>query len=189
VTALVPGQLTFLGGPADPPNSLTILDRFSTYNRFFGGQLGGRVFWHLANLELGATGKVALGSTQQQAILTGITTLNMPGGTPTTNPGGILVQPTNSTRFFQSTFGVVPEFGLDLGYWLTPQIRLGMGYQFLYWSRVARPGNEIDTTVNAAQVPRDIRFANGLGDPRPAFGFHSSAYWAQGINWGVLFQY
>jgi hypothetical protein len=189
VTALNPGQLTFLGGPADPPNSLTIFDQFSTYNTFYGGQLGGRVLYHLNSLELGVTGKVALGTTQQLAILNGNTTLNTPGASPTTNPGGILVQPTNLGRYFQNTFGVVPEFGLNLGYWLTPQIRIGMGYQFLYWNRVARPGNVIDTNVNAAQVARDPRFGNGLGDPVPGFGFHSSAFWAQGINWGVLFQY
>jgi hypothetical protein len=189
VTALVPGQLTFLGGPADPPNSLTGLDRFHNYNHFFGGQVGGRVRWHSNSLELGITGKVALGSTQQLAILDSSTTLNTPGSTPTSNPGGVLVQPTNTGRFFHSTFGVVPEFGLDLGYWLTPQIRVGLGYQFLYWNRVARPGNEIDTTVNAAQVPRDPRFGNGLGDARPAFQFHPSSFWAQGLTWGVLFQY
>jgi hypothetical protein len=70
-----------------------------------------------------------------------------------------------------------------------PQVRISVGYEFLYWSSVARPGNDIDSNINAAQVPRDPRFGNGLGDPRPAFQFHQSDFWAQGVNFGVLVQY
>jgi hypothetical protein len=189
VMALVPGVLFFLGGPADPPNSLTVLDQFRNYNHFYGGQIGGRAHWRGDGLDVGLTAKLALGTTQQLAILNGTTTLNTPGAEPTPNPGGILVQPSNTGRASQSSFGAVPEFALDVGYWITPQIRVALGYQFLYWSRVARPGNEIDTTVNPAQVPQDPRFGNGLGDARPAFQFHQSDFWAQGLNFQVLFQY
>ena len=189
VTGLVPGQVIFLNGPADPPSSLTAIDHFRNYNHFYGGQLGGKVHWQTSSLDVGITGKVAIGTTQQLAILDGSTSLNTPGAGSTANPGGVLVQPTNIGRFFQSRFGVVPEFALDLGYWLTPQIRLALGYQFLYWNGVSRPGNEIDTTVNPSQVPRDPRFSNGLGDARPTYQFHQSDFWAQGFNFGVLFQY
>jgi hypothetical protein len=189
VTALVPGQLFFLGAPADPPNSLTIIDHFHTYNHFYGAQLGGRVRWHANGLEVGITGKLALGVTQQLAITDGSTTLNNPDTGATPNIGGVLVQPSNTGRFFRSTFDCVPEFALAVGYWLTPQVRFGLGYQFLYWGRVARPGDEIDTAVNPAQVPRDPRFGNGLGDARPAFAFRQSDFWAQGFSFGVLFAY
>jgi hypothetical protein len=189
VAALVPGVLTFLAGPADPPNSLTILDRFHTYNRFYGGQVGGRAAWHGDWIDLGVTGKLALGSTQRLALIDGFTNLNTPGMSPTTNVGGILVQPSNSGRFFQSSFGVIPEFGLDAGCWLTSQLRVSLGYEFLYWSRVARPGNQIDTNVNPAQVPRDPNFGNGLGDARPAFQFRQNTFWAQGFHLGLGFQY
>src|SRR5262249_22624318 len=174
--------LTFLGGPADPPSSLTVFDRFHTYNHFYGGQVGCRAQWHGDGIDVGVTGKLAFGATQWLALIDGFTNLNTPGMPPTTNVGGILAQPTNSGRFFQSSFGVIPEFGLDVGYWLTPQLRISLGYEFLYWSRVARPGNQIDTTVNPAQVPRDPNFGNGLGDARPAFQFRQSDFWAQGLD-------
>jgi multidrug efflux pump len=54
---------------------------------------------------------------------------------------------------------------------------------------VARPGREIDLNVNPAQVPRDLRFGNGLGAAQPAFQFHQSDFWAQGLHFGVLVQY
>jgi hypothetical protein len=189
VTALAPGLLTFTGGPAVPPSSLTVFDHFRTYTHFYGGQVGGRVQWHFDRFDLGATGKLALGATQRLVLIDGVTSLNTPDTPPTTNVGGILAQPSNSGRFFQSAFGVIPEIGLDAGYWLTPQLRLSFGYEFLYWNRVARPGNQLDPNVNPAQVPRDPNFGNGLGDPRPAFQFHTSAFWAQGFHFGLTYQY
>jgi hypothetical protein len=189
VTALAPGVLTFVGGPADPPNSLTISDRFRNYNHFYGGQVGGWARWQSGSLDAALAGKVALGTTQQLAITDGSTTMNTPGATPTVNAGGILVQPSNTGRYYRTSFGFVPEMAFDLGYWLTPLVRLSVGYHFLYWNRVARPGDEIDTTVNPAQVPRDPRFGNGLGDNRPVFQFHSSDFWAMGLNFSVLVQY
>jgi hypothetical protein len=189
VMALVPGILTFLGGPAGPPSSLTVFDHFHNYNHFYGGQVGGRVYWRPSRFDVGVTGKLALGSTQRLALIDGLTTLNTPGASPVTNPGGILAQPTNSGRFFNQSFGVIPQLDLDVGWWLTPLVRLSVGYEFLYWGSLARPGNQIDTTVNPAQVPRDPNFGNGLGDARPAFQLHTSAFWAQGFHFGVLFQY
>jgi hypothetical protein len=115
--------------------------------------------------------------------------MNTPGAAPVINPGGILAQPTNSGRFFQSSFGVIPQLGFDAGYWVLPWVRVSLGYEALYWNRVARPGSQIDSTVNPAQVPRDPNFGNGLGDPRPAFQFHQSAFWAQGLHAGLLVQF
>jgi hypothetical protein len=108
------------GGPADPPNSLTIQDHFHNYNHFYGGQIGGWVRWYANNLDFGITGKLALGVTQQLAIIDGSTNLNTPGASPTPNASGVLVQPTNTGRFFNSTFGIVPEVAFDLGYRVTP---------------------------------------------------------------------
>jgi hypothetical protein len=189
VSALVPGQLTFLGAPADPPNVLNIFERFHNYNRFYGGQIGGRFHWLANGLDVGITGKLALGATSELARVDSATSLITPGVGAATNPGGVLVQPSNVGFPQQCHFAYVPEIAIDLAYWVTPHIRLEVGYQFLYWSQVARPGDEIDTTVNPAQVPRDPRFGNGLGDPRPAFQFHQSDFWAQGFHFGVLFQY
>ena len=45
-------------------------------------------------------------------------------------------------------FAVLPEFGFDVGYQLTSRWRSFIGYNFLYISDVARPGNQIDGGVN-----------------------------------------
>jgi hypothetical protein len=189
VTALVPGFLTFMGGPADPPNSYADFDSFRTSNRFYGGQFGGRLTWHADRFDVGLLGKLALGSTQELVVISGMSTLITPGSAPTTNPGGLLTQPSNIGRYYHSTFGVIPELGLDLGYWVTRWVRLSFGYSFLYWNQVARPGNQIDRAVSATQVARDPNFGTGTTDFRPLFQFRQSAFWAQGINLGIEFQY
>jgi hypothetical protein len=189
VTPLVPGFLTFLGMAADPPNSLTDFDSLKVYNRFYGGQIGGRLGWRSDCFDVNLLGKLALGSTQELVFVNGFSALNSPGAAAMTNPGGLLTQPSNLGRFYHSTFGVIPELGIELGYRVTPECRLTFGYSFLYWNRVARPGNLIDRTVNPTQVAQDPNFGNSMGDLRPVLQFHQSDFWAQGINFGIEFLY
>jgi hypothetical protein len=189
VVPLVPGFLTFMGMAADPPNSVTNFDSFQVQNRFYGGQFGGRFTWRAGRFDLGLLGKIALGSTQELAFVNGVSGLNSPGNPPMTNPGGLLAQPSNIGRYYHSRFGVIPELGINLGYWVAPQVKLTLGYSLLYWNRVARPGNLIDRTVSASQVAQDPTFGNGQGDLRPLFQFRESDFWAQGINFGIEFQF
>jgi hypothetical protein len=189
VTPLVPGFLTYLGAAADPPNVYSDFDAFKIYNRFYGGQFGGRFDWHRDRFDLGVVGKLALGSSQALVFVNGTSSLVSPGGTPATNPGGLLTQPSNSGRFFRSNFAVVPELEIDLGYRVSPHCRLAFGYNFLFWSRVARPGDQIDRVVSASQVARDPSFGTGGGDLRPVFLLRESSFWAQGLTFGVEFQF
>ncbi len=170
------------------PISQTLRDRFAVQNRFYGAnvgldsnfQLGGR--W-----SLGVKGQVALGTTQQLVTITGSTATNVLGATQVF-PGGLLAQPTNSGRFTRDAFTVVPEAGLNIGYQFTNHLRGTIGYNFLYWSSVARPGDQIDLVVNRnqLQVPRPTT----LVDPaRPAFAFHNSDFWAQGLTLGLEFRW
>ena len=190
VTPLVPGFLTYLGAAADPPNVYSDFDGFKIYNRFYGGQIGGRFDWHSDRFDLGLVGKLALGSTQELVFINGTSSLSSSGNTPVTNPGGLLTQPSNSGRFFHSNFGVIPELGIDLGYRVAPYLRLAFGYNFLYWNRVARPGDQIDRVVSASQVARDPTFGAGPGgDLRPVFQPRESSFWAQGLTFGIEFQF
>ena len=95
LTPLIPGFLTFLGNPADPPSSLTDFDKFRTANDFLGAQIGARSRLTVQNWELGATGKLALGATYQTVDIQGATTLITPGAAALTAPGGVLAQATN----------------------------------------------------------------------------------------------
>ena len=188
LTPLVPGFLTFMGQAADPPSTLTESDYFLVRNKFYGGQVGGQIGWRSERLSLDGTGKLGLGTTQEFFFINGLTTVNS-AGTVSTNPGGLLAQPSNMGRHFHSSFAVVPELGLTAGYQLSQQFKATMGYNLLYWSKVARPGDQIDRTVNPTQVARDSNFGNGAADLRPIFQVHETDFWAQGLTFGLEFQY
>jgi hypothetical protein len=185
---ITPGFLTFQGAPVSLPSTVSALDIFHAQNHFYGGQLGGRWQGGFGNLCLGLTGKVALGTTQELMAVGGASTLQNPGS-PVTVPGGVLAVPSNSGRFYRSVFGVVPEGTATIGWKLTENISATVGYNIIYWNSVIRPGNQINRTVNPAQIPTDIAFGNGLGPNVPVFTFHSSDFWAQGINFGLLFRF
>ena len=62
----------------------------------------------------------------------------------TTFAGGLLAQSTNIGHYSQDNFAVVPELDLNLGFQFTRHTRVVVGYDCLYWSKVARAGEQID---------------------------------------------
>ncbi len=188
-TSPIPGVLTFngVGGPAGAV--YTDFDRFSTGNTFYGGQIGARASWQDGALSLEFVSKIAFGANQQHVIIDGASTVTPPGGATTTAAGGVYAQTSNIGRYYQSTFAVVPEVGVNLGWNLSDNVTARVGYSFLYVSRVVRPGNQIDHGVNQTLVPTHQSFGTNAPDGRPAFAFRQSDFWAQGINFGLEFRY
>jgi hypothetical protein len=180
-----------------PRQAFRVQDRFETTNRFYGGQIGFDSEYRCGRWSFGLRSKVALGNTQQMAELSGSTTRQIGTGMPMTLPGGLLVQSgTNMGRFFQERFSVVPEVGLTLGFQLCSWCRATVGYNFLYWNNVWRPGGAIDRGINTAYLPfapiTPTTVVNGTvaGVPaRPAFIPASTDFWAQGLTLGLEFRW
>jgi hypothetical protein len=188
-TPLVAGLFTFQGLPADPPSSMTDYDHFRTTNHFYGGQIGSRFTWAKGIFDVTWTTKVGLGVTQQNISIDGNSTLYTPGLPPLTVPGGILAQQSNIGGVSRSIFSVVPETGVNIGIRLNPWAKLTVGYTFIYWSNVVRPGDLIDRTVNTAQVPTDPSFGALTGPARPVLTPQATDFWAQGLNFGLEFRF
>ncbi len=68
-------------------------------------------------------------------------------------------------------FAMVSELGATLGYDVAPRLRATVGYTFLYWSVVARPGDQLTFLPPAQTVPV------------------TTDYWAQGLNFGLEWQF
>ena len=175
--------------PAVNGSTIQVNDTFNTKNRFYGGQLGATGEWRRDRWSLGLDAKIGIGATEQTVDITGFTSTNQ-GGVVTTSANGLLtrVGPNGNTgRHTRDEFSIVPEIGLNLGYQLTTHVRCFVGYDFLYWTNVVRPGNQIDTFVDPNQV-----LSNPAGSPganRPAFNFHNSDFWAQGVTVGLEFRW
>ncbi len=185
---LVGGALTFPGQTVSTASSVVTLDRFAARSVFYGAQFGGRAEWNSGRLTLIARGYLSLGDTQELLQVVGRSSLLTPGA-PTVNvPGGVLAVSSNLGRHFQDEFGVVPELNLEVSYRITCNIEAHLGYSFLYWNRVARPGNQIDRVVEPALVPTDPLFGTATGT-RPGSAIRSSDFWAQGLNVGLMFRF
>jgi hypothetical protein len=163
-----------------------VYDSFRTRNEFYGGQVGlagehrrGGGFY------VGWRVLVGLGTTHKEATIDGATTITPPGGPSTTYAGGLLALPTNIGRYTKNDFSVVPEVGLNLGYQFSPNVRVFLGYSFLYWSNVTRAGDIIDLTINSSQLPPNPL----VGPARPAFSWNDSDFWAQGVSFGAELRY
>jgi hypothetical protein len=92
-------------------------------------------------------------------------------------------------RYSRSQFSVVPEGTLTLGAQLAPWCRATVGYNFLYWSDVARAGDAINNNVDRFVIPVDQHYGMGTAPSQPAYNFHNTDYWAQGVTFGLHFSY
>jgi len=168
------------------PTTFDITDAFDTENSFHGAEIGLLLEYERCRWSLEVLAKVALGNSHQIARINGDTTITT-YGVPDDYPAGILAQRTNIGEYGDDDFAVVPEVGITLGYQLTCRLRATFGYSFIYWSDVARPGDQIDTHLNSNLFPPEQEpFSGPL---RPRFVLHETDFWAQGLNFGLDYRW
>jgi hypothetical protein len=176
-----------------------LFDRFSTSNRFYGGQVGahGSVAWSI--LELDVTGKVAVGCTHESSVINGATTLigagatvppgaaaifgpgiNVPAG-PGTFAGGIFSTPANIRRLANDVLSAVPQVQAKVGVRVLDSVKVFAAYDFLYMSDVVRPASQVNRNVNFTE----LLGGPNLGPPGSTPGLTTSTFWAQGITLGM----
>jgi Putative beta barrel porin-7 (BBP7) len=182
-------DLTALAGSNVAPGTRFLInDRFRTENQFHGPVIGLNYERRFGHFFLGIRPSVALGVTNTVVNIDGSTTIitPAPNSTSTVYPGGLLTQSSNIGRYSSSNFSVVPEIGVRLGVQVTEHIRAFASYNFLYWSNVARAGDQIDLRVNTTQIapPQALQ-----GTAYPQFNLNKTGYWVQGIGLGLEVRY
>jgi hypothetical protein len=169
------------------PGSIFVQDRFQTHNRFYGGQIGFETELRRGRWFLDLNTKVALGDTRQTVNIAGQTVTTDAFGGLITSRGGLLALTTNAGNYSRDRFAVMPEVTLNVGYQVTDWMRLFVGYNFLYLSNVARAGDQINRTVNPTGIP--LNGSTLQGAAQPSFTFHSTDFYAQGVNFGLEFRW
>lgn len=154
-------------------------DTFEVTNSFNGGFVGlmgtaadGPLSWNML-------AKVAFGNMNQEANIRGGTISNVPGANSSTNPIGFLALPTNIGTFDRDEFAIVPEINVTMGYNVTRNFQVTLGYTFIYWSKVALAGDMIDTSINSTQLAGTL-----VGEARPTARLTSDGFWYSGLNIG-----
>ena len=176
-----------LTSPVVPGEMIFVNDRFRTRSEFYGGQIGFRAEKQWRHWQVDVLAKFALGDTHERASISGATAITPLGGPTQSFANGLLAQPTNIGTYNRDRIAVVPEVGINVGYQFNEHWRLFAGYNFLYWSEVARPGNQVDRVVNGNQIAPGM--SPLVGPARPAFAFQGTDFWAHGVNLGLEFRY
>ncbi len=147
LTAQIRGLSGFYSG-----QSGVVVDEFSTRNEFFGGTLGLRESYSSGRLSVDVTAKVSLGVNHQiQNIAGGFSSVNFTAPF-SSGTEGIFAQPANEGRTSSDKFAVVPEAQIKIGYALSPRLRATLAYDFLYYSNVMRPGDQINRAIPKGQT-------------------------------------
>jgi hypothetical protein len=175
--------VTFLGKTS--PSSLELADdSFQVHNQFWGPQVGIDGEYFLGQFFVGLGGKLAAGVTHEVLTISGSTTLQPFKKPDQIAAGGLFAQPSNIGRSEANPFAVVPQLQARLGWQPVLWLRGWIGYDFLYWSRVIRPGSQVDTQVDPAQVPVDPHYTTGP-HVSPQRLLQATDFWAQGLSFGA----
>jgi hypothetical protein len=161
--------------------TLFVGDRFATRNSFNGFDMGLTGEFRRGPWSLEWLAKVALGGTFTALDINGETTVTVPGLPSVTSPGGLLALSSNSGHFTRERFSAVPEFGIRLGYDITPHIRTTLGYTIFWWDPIGDATKSVDLNVNTNLLPPAIPG----GSAAPALLFGKSTLVGQGLDLGL----
>ncbi len=184
-SALAGGVVTFNGQAFGPPARVRVNDFFSVQNRFYGGSGGLRLMWTPGRWEVRVDGRMAVGAMQQNLTIEGTTRLENAGGTATTRPGFYTAAQVPN-RFTNYRFSLAPDVQARVGYRLTDWLTVSAGYQFLYLTNVARPGDQISRRLNTGQIPSSQSFGAAAPGLPALPNVVSSDYWMHGLTAGLM---
>mgnify|MGYP005842601503 CR=1 FL=1 len=161
-----------------------IQDLFRASNEFHGGEFGLLGEWHSSRWTFSALGKISFGNMEQRLDVSGQTNVTS-GATTTSYEGGLFAQPTNIGTYKRDTSVWLPEANFRLAYDLTDRLSLHVGYTFMYWTRVALAGDQLDRNINETQ------FLGGqlVGSATPRYLAADTDFWVQSIDIGASWNY
>jgi hypothetical protein len=168
-------QALVVGGGDTFGTEVEVFDYFGTRNEFHGAILGASFTYDCGGCwSLQGLARTAIGNMHETARLEGGTRFAVPGQATDFSDEGLLVADSNSGVRSRDEFTAISELGLTLGYKVAPCTQITLGYTFMYWNDVLRPGNLIDPAVGTSTA----------AGTRPQFRFNRSDFWVQGISLG-----
>jgi hypothetical protein len=166
-----------------PLTFLTSQDLWRSRNQFHGGEIGIKAQSYHGIFSLEFVGKCAFGSNRERTWINGFNTSTVDDVT-TVGVGGLLTQPTNIGSYRRDVFAILPEANANLRIDVSHNLRLTMGYTFIYINRAQRSGDAIDTTLNPTQIGGQLQ-----GEARPAFFATDTPFWVHGVNGGFEYRW
>lgn len=185
----------FVDSPAvDLPGEVFLVsDHFRTENNFYAGQIGLTFEYYFCRFLFSATGKVALGAMCERLSIRGKFVTNSFNnlGAPINYPGGYFALLSNRGTHKETSFAVMPDVNVNIGYELTDWINIKVGYSFLYVNKVAWAGKQVNRNINPTQsvLYEFTPTPTPTGPLKPKASIRTESLWAQGLNVGVELRY
>ncbi len=164
-------------------------DTFETVNYFDGGHIGIRGMLKLQRWALIADGKFGVGSSKYELNINGTTVLVplAPNRATQSANGGIFALETNSGTSSIASLSLTFEASVALSYQVNQAVRLYGGFNVLNWNLVARPGDYINSVIDARQVPSSASFVTGVAytGPPPVTSVTTRSLTVTGLFLGI----
>jgi hypothetical protein len=172
------------GTPPDEQISVDVFDRIRARSRFDGGELGLVTRYHRDRWEFELLAKIGLGQARRVFTVDNLTVVTDPN-----LPKEDQVKATVYVgRYTASDFGALPEIDFSVRRQITPSFTLTAGYSLIFLSEAIRLGDQIDITVNSADLFPELPLARASGSqsgPPQSSGLVDSSLWVQGIHVGL----
>lgn len=178
---------------AIPKEIYYVEDRFCTKNNFYGGQLGVKADYIFDCFSLNVVGKLALGAMCKEARISGAFDCNYFSHLTITQTflGGYFALPSNISHRKHTSFALIPQMDVNLGYQISDSLSIQAGYTFLYVNKMLWASNQLNRHINPTQSSLYEFTATPVlvGTPQPKSSFREDDLWVQGINIGFTFQF
>ena len=165
-----------------PGTTLEVLDSITTQNEFHGGQLGVLNDWNYGGFTIFGSFKLGLGNMRQRAVLAGQTVIN-DSANSIIDAQGLLTRSTNIETHERNVITVIPQISLRGTYAVSHRVDVTIGYSLIFFPHVLQPTEQLDPDL-AVNLADPV-----LGEQRPQFTFQSRDYWAQGLTFGLRWNY
>jgi hypothetical protein len=176
-------------------NRLVDQESFTARNQFYGGQVGLRGNLMFDRFIVSGQFQLGVGSTNEQINIQGSQVRTLPTSATITSPGALFALPSNIGVHNHNEFTLLPEFGATLTVPINSNISLGVTFTTLYWSRIIRGADQIDTAINIAQLPAGaLVVPPGVPLPtvngnHPGVQFNQSDLWIMGAMVTATFRW
>jgi hypothetical protein len=148
----------------------TNVDDFQAINNFSGAELGLDATMTRGRWSLDVLAKAAFGVNNQDVQLYNLVRVDQ-----RVLGGGITETAVPLNDYSRNVFSWIPALTVTGGYQLTDHVKFTVGYDIIYWSAVARAGNQIPVDP-ATGYPAVIN--------TQTFTINQTFFWAQGLRLG-----
>ncbi len=165
----------------------TFSDSFTTYNDIYAAQTGFNILWVMKDMRTSLGAKFGIGQNRQTLKIAGQTTVadNVAATFIVDNQQALYAQPSNVGTYRRNKMTFVGEFNASMSFDIHENIKLNMGYSYLYLGNTVRPGEQIDRTVNI----QPLLGGGGFGVARPAPRFETHSFFGHILNVGFEFNF